>query len=209
MVWKPFLYVLVTAAFVVGGGSASFANEDGKIKEVIRSFFDPSNKIAAKLSLSHRTAQAERLYSFISSGMKSNDLWGDRNYVFGYANLKNGTFLIFAWKNDLSARDISMDQLGGIYSDERLASVQDAKALNDWKVKRASVIGSFLEIKRGGMKFATVYPNGKTGHYVTGRSEFETLTVKNHPLVIRIVPAHLHDADTDDLFTAVEGLGTR
>lgn len=129
------------------------------------------------------------LRSLVQLDLRMKDLWGNRDYIFGYGALRDGSIVMAAWKNRVDAQNIALKELSGIYTDERLAVVQDDKGLTRWRKAREEVAGAFINVRKSEARVSHVFPFSTAESVATtGRESLSQLVLSDRPIVVRFLP---------------------
>jgi len=205
--------VLLVATLFFGfliQGLYATSDDSQQVVKFLRSFFDEDT--GAPLSLSeaiveNKSPKLSSLLELSQSKFHPKDIWGNRDYVFGYGLLADGSTILFAWKNNEDSPSIALKELCGIYEDERMASIQDEQDLKRWKKMREIVAGAFIGVRKSESSFISLYPS-QDGSLKTGRASLTDLVVDRSPLVVRFSAIH-SDTKTKNLLSSVTRVPTR
>lgn len=173
----------------VGGASldAAHSTSSKAVIHYVRSFFDENTSKSAAISeelLQTSKREFESLTELQHLHFQPKDIWGNREYVFGYGLLEDGSTVLFAWKNEVESPSLNLKDLSGIYEDDRLSSVQDEKDLKRWKKMRELVAGAFIGVRKSDLRYSSLYPPRDIGGK-TGRASLEDLVLDHEPVVIK------------------------
>lgn len=142
-------------------------------------------------------------------GYQSRDLKMEADYSFGVGELKDGSSILFGWRNQgvesTGAVDaIQFRDLARIYTDDRLSEVKNEAEMKNWKNLRAKVLGAFIAVKREESHFEVLYP-----HAGAGQSTFDQLKVSGSPVVVRIYSGNQTPLRLNDLLSVVGSFSSR
>jgi hypothetical protein len=173
---------------ISGSGAVAADSQSTDVIQFIRAFFDEESskpaEVAKVLEGKNKSSFAE-LNELIRLHFQPKDIWGNREYVFGYGILEDQSTVLFAWKTNADSPKMSLKELSGIYEDDRMASIQDEKDLKRWKRMREIVAGSFVGLRKQELKLTPLYPV-KDGELKSSASE---LYVTEQPMVVRFSSA--------------------
>ncbi len=170
---------------------ASMEPSDQSLIEVVRQLFTPTKTAQVYLplqdnpSLTDETMASVHLDFLKPMGFVARDLWGNRDYIFGYGAMRDGSLLMVAWKNSKSAPTISLKEVSSIYTEERLAAVTDDSGLKRWRKVREEVAGAFIAARKSEAAFVPLYPTKLD--QTTGRDSLKDLLVSDRPLAVRFL----------------------
>lgn len=166
---------------LISGANLSGVQSE-RVIQVIRSFFEENGVKQAAESDHELLGQLTQMH------FAPKDLWGNRDYVFGYGLLDDGSTLLFGWRINGDAPRISLKDLSSIYEDERMTSIQDESDLKKWKRMREVVAGSFIGARKSDLKVTSLYPPNLVTDK-SGREAISELFIDSRPLVARFSPA--------------------
>lgn len=156
-------------------------SNDQKVIEFFQSQFSSKEN-----SLTAAELDQMGLKNLLAMNFQPKDLWGNRDYIFGYGSLRDGSLVMVAWKNNSEASKLNLKELSGIYTDERLASVQDDKGLGRWRKMREEVAGAFISVRKNESRVSFIYPYlSPESLSETGRITLNKMTLDKQPLVVR------------------------
>lgn len=179
----------IVLGLIIVSGSASLAGGSDSVDviQLVRSFFDEDSSRPSEVSkaiFEKNNSQFAGLQDLVRLHFQPKDIWGNRDYVFGYGLLEDGSTVLFAWKTSSESPKISLKELSGIYEDDRMASIQDESDLKKWKRMREIVAGSFVGLRKAELKFDSLYPPSEVQGR-TGRESLADMFVDREPIVAR------------------------
>ncbi len=175
-----------------------FAGGDDDLSiKFLRAFFDEDSSKPAKIWSKELANKVEfsNLKSLVGK-FKPKDIWGNRDFIFGYGTQTDGSLIMFAWHNSEDAEKINLKDLSGIYTDERMAQIQDEADLKKWKKMRELVAGAFIALRRGESTCSYLLPKTKQDEKVAGRQGISSLVLDSQPIVIRFASVNAPKRNT-------------
>ncbi len=185
--------ILIVLLLIKATHAFGYSSSDERVIDFVRSKFSSTGtggpSVGQEPLLSDSDSESAALRALVQMDFQLKDLWGNRDYIFGYGSLRDGSIVMAAWKNRKESQNISLKELSGIYTDERLAVVQDDKGLSRWRRVREEVAGAFINVRKSEGRVAHVFPFSTSENLAsTGRESINQLVLADRPIVIRFLP---------------------